>query len=437
MIIDDKLIKRVLRESIEQLVEDANPAYSRGKGNAANIKEIWAAIDRKQKELYDYVFGDLSDQLYDITAEKARVMRQSFGKDYDFVQIPNTICSAGNEKLPSNVLIINMSSSLMCPSYYLGTCTIKNCACYAQRAENQYSGIDQESVLTNRWKTDIMHTQMLQQYEHGNKVPMKKFFSLVETYIQLGNAYSKNILKDAIAKLEKKLRRPLTKSELDLLRAEHDAYRITDVRLNETGDFHCQLAVQLWDKFAQKIKKKYGIRTHAYTARHLDFSNVAKNIAINASNKGVQLGDEVKSRHFFAVAKDVYDQIPDIELTEDSQPILNKKYKNKWYYKCPCGQGEVKCDLCGVCFNPNLTGKEYTIFVEYHGLKNARGFKHLFTNSEVEGVMERLRQNGWITDEEYAHYKSPGQQQKLDTTSQTIMKQRTADTKKKKKKTSK
>ena len=159
MKINDKLIKRVLRESLEQITEEANPAYNRSNNSAANVKAIWAAIDKKQKELYDYVFGALSGKIYDITEEKARVMSQSFGTDYNFIQIPKTICSAGNDKLPPNVLIINMSSSLMCPSYYLGTCTIKNCACYAQRAENQYSSTDSESVLTNRWKTDLMHTQ--------------------------------------------------------------------------------------------------------------------------------------------------------------------------------------------------------------------------------------------------------------------------------------
>ena len=84
MKISDKLIKKVLRESLEQITEEANPAYSRSNDSAANVKAIWAAIDKKQKELYDYVFGTLSGKIYDITEEKARVMSQSFGKDYNF-----------------------------------------------------------------------------------------------------------------------------------------------------------------------------------------------------------------------------------------------------------------------------------------------------------------------------------------------------------------
>ena len=111
---------------------------------------------------------------------------------------------------------------------------------------------------------------------------------------------------------------------------------------------------------------------------------------------------------------------------------LNKKHNDVWYYKCPCGQGDTKCDLCGVCFNPNLTGKEYTIFVEYHGLKNAKGFKHLFTQQEIKGVMDKLKQNGWVTDDEFKQYRSKAQTQKLKDTSQHVISQRKASAKPKK-----
>jgi hypothetical protein len=109
----------------------------------------------------------------------------------EYLSVPEVVCRAGNDKLPENVLIINMSSSLMCPSFYLGLCTIRKGACYAQRAENQYT----KNVLPQRWKTDLMHTQMLQQYENGNKEPMKVYFRLIEKYIQLGNAYAVNSYK--------------------------------------------------------------------------------------------------------------------------------------------------------------------------------------------------------------------------------------------------
>lgn len=396
--------------------EAENFAYNRNNANEPNLKAIWSAIDRKQKILQDEVFGELSEKIYDITVEKAKSMGE------EFMEVPKNICSAGNDKLPSSVLIINMSSSLMCPSYYLGICTITNGACYAQRAENQYSAKDKSSVLTNRWKTDLMHTQMLQQYQHGNKKPMKDYFNLIETYIQLGNAYSENLYKKEYKKMQMRLGRELTPEEKNFLRIQQSENKITDIRLNETGDFQCQLAVNLWGKFADKIKKKYGINTHAYTARNLDFSNVSKSIAINPSHEGINLGD-AKPRMFKAVGDKFYNSLEGGDKVENRQPVLGV-VNGKYFYKCPCSRGETHCDMCGVCFDKNKTGKPYTIYVKYHGLVAANGFKNLFKKDEVEKVIEKLHENGWITEKEYQSYISPKNQNFLDSISKKIDKQR-------------
>ena len=396
--------------------EAENFAYNRNNANEPNLKAIWSAIDRKQKILQDEVFGELSEKIYDITVEKAKSMGE------EFMEVPKNICSAGNDKLPSSVLIINMSSSLMCPSYYLGICTITNGACYAQRAENQYSAKDKSSVLTNRWKTDLMHTQMLQQYQHGNKKPMKDYFNLIETYIQLGNAYSENFYKKEYKKMQMRLGRELTPEEKNFLRIQQSENKITDIRLNETGDFQCQLAVNLWGKFADKIKKKYGINTHAYTARNLDFSNVSKSIAINPSHEGINLGD-AKPRMFKAVGDKFYNSLEGGDKVENRQPVLGV-VNGKYFYKCPCSRGETHCDMCGVCFDKNKTGKPYTIYVKYHGLVAANGFKNLFKKNEVEKVIEKLHKNGWITKKEYKSYISPKNQNFLDSISKKIDKQR-------------
>ena len=396
--------------------EAENVAYNRNNANEPNLKAIWSAIDRKQKILQDEVFGELSEKIYDITVEKAKSMGE------EFMEVPKNICNAGNDKLPSSVLIINMSSSLMCPSYYLGICTITNGACYAQRAENQYSAKDKSSVLTNRWKTDLMHTQMLQQYQHGNKKPMKDYFNLIETYIQLGNAYSENFYKKEYKKMKMRLGRELTPEEKNFLRIQQSENKITDIRLNETGDFQCQLAVNLWGKFADKIKKKYGINTHAYTARNLDFSNVSKSIAINPSHEGINLGD-VKPRMFKAVGDKFYNSLEGGDKVENRQPVLGV-VNGKYFYKCPCSRGETHCDMCGVCFDKNKTGKPYTIYVKYHGLVAANGFKNLFKKNEVEKVIEKLHKNGWITKKEYKSYISPKNQNFLDSISKKIDKQR-------------
>ena len=396
--------------------EAENVAYNRNNANEPNLKAIWNAIDRKQKILQDEVFGELSEKIYDITVEKAKSMGE------EFMEVPKNICNAGNDKLPSSVLIINMSSSLMCPSYYLGICTITNGACYAQRAENQYSAKDKSSVLSNRWKTDLMHTQMLQQYQHGNKKPMKDYFNLIETYIQLGNAYSENLYKKEYQKMQMRLGRELTPEEKNFLRIQQSENKITDIRLNETGDFQCQLAVNLWGKFADKIKKKYGINTHAYTARNLDFSNVSKSIAINPSHEGINLGD-AKPRMFKAVGDKFYNSLEGGDKVENRQPVLGV-VNGKYFYKCPCSRGETHCDMCGVCFDKNKTGKPYTIYVKYHGLVAANGFKNLFKKDEVEKVIEKLHENGWITEKEYQSYISPKNQNFLDSISKKIDKQR-------------
>ena len=396
--------------------EAENVAYNRNNAKEPNLKAIWSAIDRKQKILQDEEFGELSEKIYDITVEKAKSMGE------EFMEVPKNICNAGNDKLPSSVLIINMSSSLMCPSYYLGICTITNGACYAQRAENQYSTKDKSSVLTNRWKTDLMHTQMLQQYQHGNKKPMKDYFNLIETYIQLGNAYSENFYKKEYKKMQMRLGRELTPEEKNFLRIQQSENKITDIRLNETGDFQCQLAVNLWGKFADKIKKKYGINTHAYTARNLDFSNVSKSIAINPSHEGINLGD-AKPRMFKAVGDKFYNSLEGGDKVENRQPVLGV-VNGKYFYKCPCSRGETHCDMCGVCFDKNKTGKPYTIYVKYHGLVAANGFKNLFKKNEVEKVIEKLHENGWITEKEYQSYISPKNQNFLDSISKKIDKQR-------------
>ena len=396
--------------------EAENVAYNRNNANEPNLKAIWDAIDRKQKILQNEVFGELSEKIYDITVEKAKSMGE------EFMEVPKNICNAGNDKLPSSVLIINMSSSLMCPSYYLGICTITNGACYAQRAENQYSAKDKSSVLTNRWKTDLMHTQMLQQYQHGNKKPMKDYFNLIETYIQLGNAYSENLYKKEYQKMQVRLGRELTPEEKNFLRIQQSENKITDIRINETGDFQCQLAVNLWGKFADKIKKKYGINTHAYTARNLDFSNVSKSMAINPSHDGINLGN-AEPRMFKAVGDKFYDNLEGGDQVKNRQPVLGV-VNGKYFYKCPCSRGETHCDMCGVCFDKNKTGKPYTIYVKYHGLVAANGFKNLFKKDEVENVIEKLHENGWITEEEYQSYISPKNQNFLDSISKKIDKQR-------------
>ena len=421
--ISENNINRIISETVRRnllevkanaiIREEQNPAYNRPPKNPdddeipiPSLRKLWSAIEKKQKTLQQQVFGNLSNGIMDIVDEKAK----SMGNEY--LHVPYTVCKAGNSKLPPNVLIVNMSSSLMCPSFYLGICTITSGYCYAQSEENRHSARNNYSVYTNRRQTDLMHTQMLQQYERGNKEPMKEYFRLVEEYIQLGNAYAADLTRHMIEDIEFRTGRKISKEEKNILRLAYDKYKITDVRLNETGDFHCQLAVDLWADFAEKIKRKYGINTHAYTARNLDFSRASQVMAINASHNGINVGNSIE-RKFKAVDDDFYDSLEGGNQVVNRQPVL--AYNGRiYYYKCPCGDNDSKCNRCGVCFEQNKTGKPYTIFVRQHGTLYADGLKNLFKKSEVEKVIEKLYQNGWITEEEYAVWRSDRQQNFLN-----------------------
>ena len=424
IILNEEQFKLYETYIINNLFEDDNPAFSRSNAKKYNgVSELWELIDKKQKELHNAVFGELGDKLDSLTIEKSKLM----GKQY--LSIPNVMCHAGNQKLPENVLIINMSSSLMCPSFYLGLCRITNGACYAQRAENQYT----TSVMPQRFQTDLMHTQMLTQYQKGNKDPMRQYFRLIELYIQLANKYATEECRNIISNTESKLRRKLTKEEKDFVTMINSKNKITDVRLNETGDFHCQLAVNLWAKFAKKIKRKYGIDTHAYTARNLDFSKASNYINMNYSHEGEYDNENVKPRFFRAVKDAYYNNLPETGIDENFQPILGTNEKGEKYYKCPCGQDESACDKCGVCFKKNTTGCEYTIFVKYHGLKNASGLKSAYTQNEIKPIVDMYKQNGWTTEKEAEKSDSNQTKEKLDIFSKNVERLRNADKKKKEK----
>lgn len=425
------------------LVESENDAFNRAtakKKRFANLKAIWADIDERQRALQDAVFGELGEKLQSIAALKGEQMGS------EFAEVPDIMFRAGNKKLPPSVLIVNMSSSLMCPSFYLGLCTIKKGACYAQGGENQHTN----NVLPQRWKTDLMNTQLLQMYRQGNTQPMQQYFDLVERYIDLANTYADNLWKEAIENTELNKGEPLSDEEKKLLWYEHSNNRIKDIRLNETGDFQCQLAVDLWDDFAGKLKEKYNINTHAYTARNLDFSRV-NNIAINASHEGINVGNKIP-RKFKAVPDEFYDSLTGGTVVKNRQPELaeRKLYNGKtgevlrdengdemvmYYYKCPCKEKEniEHCRRCGVCFAKNETGLPYTIYVRYHGAKNASGLKALFKKEDIRAVIEKLHEEGWVTDEEFATFNSPTNQQNLDDLDKNIDRLRSAATPKEKK----
>ena len=122
------------------------------------------------------------------------------------------------------------------------------------------------------------------------------------------------------------------------------------------------MAVDLWTNFAKKIKERYGINTHTYTARNLDFSKASEVMAVNASHDNINVGKS-DERKFKAVSEEFYNSLEGGTEREGKQPKLGFN-GNVYFYKCPCGENDSKCNRCGVCFERNLTGKPYTIFVK-------------------------------------------------------------------------
>ena len=413
------------------LKEESNPYYDRKSSRSqTNLKKIWELIDQKQEDLQQTLFG-INKDIDDLTKAKAKL----YGLKRNDLQIPIKLVNVGNKKLPKNVLYINLTSALACPSYYLGTCLISQGNCYAQRDENQY-----DNTRIKNTEYDIMTTELLRRYEKGEKEPMKKFFRLIELYLQIGNAAAKNVFKRNLKVLENQLRKKIEdgSSEWNTLKIIANQYRITDIRLNGSGDFPCQLAFDLWNKFANKVGKKYHIYVHAYTARKLDFSNRNEFMSVMPSRKDINIGDE-PYRRFWVVNDEKYDSfIGKGETKEYGVPILRYDEKLKtWYFKCRCSKQSEECGNCGVCYRRNRTGKPYTIIVRYHGQNNAHGLKSAFTQDEIKDCIEQSIKLGWVTPQEVASYNSQETQVKNANWSEKVMNQRKEAEKRKNKKNKK
>ena len=389
--------------------EEESPWYEPNNAKkGTNLKTLWGKIKEKQQQLFDETFNDIDE----LTRKKANL----FGSQH--LKVPRVIAIAGNSKLPENVLMVNITAAVACPSYFMGMCQIEHGACYAMRDENQYDGARYRS-----FNTDLLNTELLRKYQKGNKKPMRDYFRLIEMYINIANAAAKNYYRDAIQKIMMANggEEPSREEMLTIMKMA-DAIKIKQIRLNERGDFPCQLSVDLWSDFANKLGKKYGIQVNAYTARDLDFSNVSDNMAIMPSRQDINIGDE-PYRKFKAVTDEFYDKlIGGNKVRKDGQPVLGKRENGELFYKCPCTSLKSTCNICQVCFNKNKTGVPYTIYVRYHGLKNANGMKNLFTNDEMKEIMDKYQDENWTSERENNMRQS--RKQNLDNYSQKVLNQR-------------
>ena len=416
--------------------EEENPWINKrqdGLDNKKNpqLKALWDKIDQKKQELFQIAFDELdaaAKERMDLFGMESPFYVKQEGVDKDGnpkepYKMRNMF-SAGNKKLPKNVLIINLTSPLACPSYHSGLCLISNGYCYAQNIHN-----GKPNPRYRGFMTDVLMTQMLQQYQKGNKVPMRKYYSLVEMYINVAHKVAKDAFRQSLEMVERTGIR-ITADMYKALWIVAKQEEISEIRLNEAGDFPCQLSVDLWFDFARKVGKKYGIRFNTYSARLLDFSKKPDNFSVMPSRDDINIGDEPK-RRFKPVTARVYNSKEDPDgppvNMKTYQPNLMRDNNGEYYYKCPCVDDSSNCNNCQICFHTNQTGVPYTIYVALHGTNSANGLRYLFTDKEIKQTMKTAIENGWITPEERTIYNSRATKNRLSNFSDKIMNQRNRD----------
>lgn len=331
------------------------------------------------------------------TSRLSRYAEAKFGMK---INMPNTMFGNGNGKLPDSTLIVNFTSSFRCPAW--NECLVKH-ACYARagqkRENNSFYADTNKNLMWQLTKEDPKMMELMMNM-------VKSYMFDYDSILKKGNKiFQQHGIK---AKTGEDLM-SLNFSEIDeeIAQLFTNNRNITEVRLNENGDFIGQWLVDAWNDFAGQISR-FGITVSAYTCRHLNFEGI-KNIVLNASNLAVKNA----TRYFIAITEAAYNSFDDTYdgMTQDGkinmklQPLGNVNEMGEWtpngnmYYKCPCGRddmadGKVNCYQCNTCYIPNdiNNGNPYYVFVKVHGsakdeLKERDGGKFRF------GISQNYLQN--------------------------------------------
>lgn len=301
-------IKDVDFAAIKQADDEHNAKYGlTGDKKVNTAKKKYGSADPIPQTQIDTVQKDLTDKVQqrymDKTGRDKPVIpykelgtiggdkiQKKLKKNGLELEISGKSFAYGNQKLPESTMIVNLTSAWNCPSIEQGDCSFGK-TCYARRSE--YKPAPQ---LRN------LRMQNAYQYLTG-----KEILQLLEAYI------------------------------------EGAPVRIKNIRISEDGDFPDQQTVDFCDKIAGHLEAKYGIKTVAYTARNLDYSNV-KNMIINASNYKIQNA----TRYFKAIPVKQWEKVPEGLVLEPydagiPQQVLNTQNGT---FKCHCD-----CRKCNFCYN--------------------------------------------------------------------------------------
>lgn len=216
------------------------------------------------------------DELGDIGGGKLAEKLTQYGME---IGLHGKTFSYGNEKLPENILIINLTSAWNCPSIKNLECPLGK-YCYARKGEAKNNNVQ----LRN------LRNQMSYEY-----MSVKEILQIIETYIENAPA------------------------------------RIEYIRISEDGDFPHQHIVDFCDKIAGHLKAKYGIKTTAYTHRQLNYEN-CKNMTINMSDYRIKGGD----RYFIVLPEEQWNQIPEGLNIDNQMKIANGVAQGTFKCICDC-----------------------------------------------------------------------------------------------------
>lgn len=294
----------------------------------SSMERIHNAMDDYAKKIYGNEYGELDTKKTEFYFPKGEA---EVKKD---LNISSGLFSVGNDKLSDDTLIINFTSALGCPS--INDCPISQKACYAVAQENRLKDARRKNIMIQNVVAKAYRQHML-----------SGFFRIAEMY-------ARELLKT---------KRPLKY-----------------IRFNEVGDFVNQNMLEMAAKFAYRMRKKYGIKSMAYTAKKtIDPSQPIKVdgkeipidqiIAMNRSRADIKISDGSVDRNFYGIElpKEGFSEDPNVNLEnaysdvcQVTDTLANKldvimpqkdengdpcipvlRYGawnggNGWYYVCPC-----------------------------------------------------------------------------------------------------
>lgn len=244
------------------------------------------------------------------------------------VEMPVDAFTYGNQKLPSDTLVINFTSAHRCPAW--NDCVVKY-ACYARGSEHGYNLLYKKNTRLNlMWEAGRRDPELMKdlfQMVRAYLVNYRKLTSLInkkgredfkaqqqQQYLQQPNLFGE-AKKPKYQNIKQKdiYENPLTQYADIFKEHRTEVLRATKVRLNEDGDFIGQWLLDAWDEFAGELKA-IGVSTTAYTCRNLQYGRL-KNIIINASSFAIGKGQgengnaaKVISKYFYAIPAQAYDE---------------------------------------------------------------------------------------------------------------------------------